>query len=107
MKLLSLKVPDALDHRLAHEASCRKSTKSEVVRKALQAFLAETGSEQAGSALTLAKDLAGCITGPSDLSVNPTHLKRFGRPYTGKRSATQVFRPKGFRLKAEVPNTSV
>lgn len=89
MKLLSLKVPDALDHRLAHEASCRKSTKSEVVRKALQAFLAETGSEQAGSALTLAKDLAGCITGPSDLSVNPTHLKRFGGPYTGKRKQTR------------------
>lgn len=89
MKLLSLKVPDALDHRLAHEASCRNSTKSEVVREALNAFLTETGGEQAGSALTLAKDLAGCVTGPSDLSVNPTHLKQFGGPFTGKRKHTR------------------
>jgi predicted transcriptional regulator len=88
MKLLSLKVPDALDHRLTHEASCRKSSKSEVVRKALHAFLADTGSGQAGSALTLAKDLAGCVIGPPDLSVNPSHLKQFGRSFTGKRKRT-------------------
>lgn len=85
MKLLSLKVPDALDHRLAHAASCRKSTKSEVVREALGAFLAEAGGSQAGSALTLAKDLAGCVAGPSDLSVNPAYLKQFGRRLTRKR----------------------
>jgi predicted transcriptional regulator len=89
MKLLSLKVPDALDHRLTHAASCRKSSKSEVVRDALIAFLAETGGDRAGSALTLAKDLAGCVTGPSDLSVNPAHLKQFGRPFTGKRKHTR------------------
>lgn len=89
MKLLSLKVPDALDHRLAHEASCRKSSKSEVVREALNAFLAEAGGGQAGSALTLAKDLAGCVTGPSDLSVNPAHLKQFGRSFERKRKSTR------------------
>ena len=102
MKLLSLKVPDALDHRLAHAALCRKSSKSEVVREALNAFLADTGGGQVGSALILAKDLAGCVTGPSDLSINPAHMKQFGRSFTGMRSSTQ-----GFRLKAEVPNTSV
>lgn len=85
MKLLSLKLPDTLDHRLTHAASCRKSSKSEVVREALNAFLAEFGGEQAGSALTLAKDLAGCVAGPADLSVNPSHLKQFGRASTRKR----------------------
>ena len=89
MKLLSLKVPDALDHRLAHVASCRKSSKSEVVREALNAFLAETGGDQAGSALTLAKDLAGCVTGPADLSVNPAHLKQFGHLFSDKRKRTR------------------
>ena len=93
MKLLSLKVPDSLDHRLAHAASCRKSTKSEVVREALNAFLAETGDEQAGSALTLAKDLAGCVTGPSDLSVNPVYLKQFGRPLTQSSLPRSRFTP--------------
>lgn len=89
MKLLTLKVPDALDHRLTHAATCRKSTKSELVREALDAFLAETGGEQAGSAFVLAKDLAGCIAGPSDLSVNPAHLKQFGRPPLRKRKSTR------------------
>ena len=89
MKLLSLKVPDALNHRLTHASTCRKSIKSEVVREALHGFLAESGGEQAGSALTLAKDLAGCVTGPSDLSVNPTRLKQFSRPFTRKRKHTR------------------
>ena len=85
MKLLSLKVPDTLDHRLAHAAARRKSSKSEVVRDALEAFLAEFGGERAGSALTLAKDLAGSVSGPVDLSVNPSHLKQFGRISPRKR----------------------
>lgn len=85
MKLLSLKLPDTLDYRLTHAAACRKSSKSEVVRDALEVFLAKAGSEQAGSALILAKDLAGSISGPADLSVNPSHLKQFGRVSPRKR----------------------
>jgi predicted transcriptional regulator len=87
MKLLSLKLPDTLDYRLAHAASRRKSTKSEVVREAIAAYLAETGKDDAGSALTLAKDLAGIVTGPADLSTNPAHLKHFGRPSFARGSA--------------------
>ncbi len=80
MKILSLKVSDTPDHRLTHAAFSRKSTKSEVVREAIAAFLENAGKGPEGSALMLAKDLAGSITGPADLSVNPTHLKQFGRP---------------------------
>ena len=86
MKILSLKVSDTLDHRLTHAASSRKSTKSEVIREALAAFLDHAGKGQDGSALILAKDLAGSIAGPADLSVNPAHLKQFGRPLRRKRT---------------------
>lgn len=89
MKMLSLKVSDTLDHRLAHAASSRKSTKSEVIREALTAFLENAGRGQDGSALMLAKDLAGSITGPVDLSVNPAHLKQFGRPPRRKRAGVR------------------
>ncbi|MDH4154945.1 MAG: ribbon-helix-helix protein, CopG family [Nitrospira sp.] len=86
MKILSLKVSDTLAHRLTHAASSRKSTKSEVIREALVAFLEHAGKGQGGSALMLAKDLAGSITGPADLSVNPAHLKQFGRSPRRKRA---------------------
>ncbi len=89
MKMLSLKVSDTLDHRLAHAASSRKSTKSEVIREALAAFLENAGQEQGVSALMLAKDLAGSITGPADLSVNPAHLKQFGRSPRRKRTGAR------------------
>lgn len=89
MKMLSLKVSDTLDHRLAHAASSRKSTKSEVIREALAAFLENAGKGQDGSALMLAKDLAGSITGPADLSVNPAHLNQFGRSSRRKRTGVR------------------
>jgi predicted transcriptional regulator len=89
MKMLSLKVSDTLDHRLAHAASSRKSTKSEVIREALAAFLENAGKGQDGSALMLAKDLAGSITGLVDLSVNPAHLKQFGRSSRRKRTGVR------------------
>ena len=89
MKTLSLKVSDTLDHRLAHAASVRKSTKSEVIREALSAFLESAGKGQDGSALILAKDLAGSITGPADLSANPVHLKQFGRSIKRKRAGVR------------------
>jgi predicted transcriptional regulator len=75
MKSLSLKLPDTLNHRLTHAAASRKSSKSDVVRDALEVFLA----------LSLAKDLAGSVSGPADLSVNPSHLKQFGRVAPRKR----------------------
>jgi hypothetical protein len=89
MKLLSLKVPDSLDHRLTHAASCRKNSKSEVVCEALTAFLAETGGEEAGSALTLAK--------PS-LVVSRAHRTYRSTPLTYSGSAVHI-RASGFLLR--------
>jgi predicted transcriptional regulator len=79
MKTLSLKLPESLDARLTAAARRRGQSRSAVVREALEAML---GSDKAGrseSCLDLAADLAGCVAGPGDLSVNPEHLRGYGR----------------------------
>ncbi len=79
MKMLSVKVSNTLDAKLALMAQQRGASKSVVIREALEAFLKRDGRVRAGSALDLAKDLAGCLSGPGDLSSNKKYLKDFGR----------------------------
>ena len=79
MRTLSVKLPNALDAKLAAMAEQQRTSKSAVVRLALEALLDRNGRPRARSALALAKDLAGCVAGPEDLSVNPRHLVGFGR----------------------------
>jgi len=79
MKTLSVKLPDGLDARLTAMARRRKTTKSTVVRKALEQSLQDNRTVKRGSALDLVRDLVGCVSGPGDLSVNKTHMKNYGR----------------------------
>ena len=79
MKTLSVKLPDGLEARLTVAARQRKTTKSTLVRKALQEALRQSGKSKPGSALDLARDLVGCVGGPGDLSVNKAYFKTFGR----------------------------
>ncbi len=79
MKSLSLKLPDVLDAKLAAVARRRGASKSAVVREALEAYVAHGGKVVPGSALDLARDLAGCLEGPGDLSYNKWHMRGFGR----------------------------
>ncbi|HEV8585638.1 MAG TPA: hypothetical protein VGT02_11775 [Methylomirabilota bacterium] len=79
MKTLSVKLGDGLSAKLTAAARRRRTTRSSVVRKALQDALRETGKPRRGSALDMARDLAGCVAGPVDLSVNKRHLKGYGR----------------------------
>lgn len=79
MKTLSVKLPDGLDAKLTAAARRRRTSKSVVARKALESALRESTKPKAGSVLDLVHDLAGCVDGPSDLSVNKTYLKTFGR----------------------------
>ncbi len=80
MKTLSLKIPEKLDQRIAHEVARRKIAKSTLVREAIEKHLASpaTPGKQA-SFLDLAGDLIGRRKGPSDLSTNPKHMAGFGR----------------------------
>lgn len=79
MKTLTMKLGDALAAKVLALAKRRGTTRSAVVRDAITACIEKRRGAPMGSALALAKDLAGCVTGPADLSSNQTHLRRFGR----------------------------
>ena len=83
MAVISLKLTEDLDAQLTAQAQRRRLSKSELVRRALTAFL--QSSERGGdglppqSAADLLADLVGCCEdGPADLSSNPAHLSDFG-----------------------------
>ena len=83
MAVISLKLTDALDAQLTAQAQRRRLGKSELVRRALTAFLqtSEQGGDglQPQSAADLLADLVGCCEdGPADLSSNPAYLADFG-----------------------------
>ena len=80
MKVLSLKLPDTLDRRLAAVVKRRGIQKSTVVRQAIEQYLSESHEVRHGSFLDLAGDLVGCVKdAPADLSSNPRHLGDFGK----------------------------
>jgi len=83
MAVISLKLTEALDAQLTEQAQRRHLSKSELVRRALTAFLQspEQGVDDSAqpSAADLLADLVGCCEGgPADLSSNPAYLADFG-----------------------------
>lgn len=79
---ITIKLPVALDEQLQLASQERQLSKSELVRCAIAAYLAQDASVQprAASALQLAGDLVGCFEGgPPDLASNPEHLANFGK----------------------------
>jgi predicted transcriptional regulator len=79
VKTLTFKLDDALCAQVVALAKRRRMTQSAVVRDAIKAALEKRKGAPVGSALALAKDLAGCVTGPADLSTKKAHLGGFGR----------------------------
>jgi metal-responsive CopG/Arc/MetJ family transcriptional regulator len=78
MSTLSLKMPEELATRLAAAARRRGTTRSALVRDALESYLRKV-SVGNGSAADLARDLIGVVEGPRDLSERSKHMKGFGR----------------------------
>jgi Arc/MetJ-type ribon-helix-helix transcriptional regulator len=83
MAVISLKLTEALDAQLTEQAHRRRLSKSELVRRALTAFLQTSELDVEGSssqsAADLLADLVGCCEdGPADLSSNPAYLSDFG-----------------------------
>ena len=78
MKTLSLKLPEELDIRVGAMAKQRGSSKSEVVRSALEAYLASEAPTFTGSALDLAGNLVGALEGPVDLSYHQNYMRGYG-----------------------------
>ena len=81
MNTLTIKLPADLDAELQLASQRNKVSKSELVRRAIAAYIEPTGGlGQPASALSLAGDLVGCFSGgPGDLATNPKHMRDFGR----------------------------
>ena len=79
MRTISLKVPDSLDAQLERVAADRGTSKSELVRQALEVHLDGLLGAGERTIASLAEDLAGCVRGPADLSTSPAWLEDFGR----------------------------
>ena len=80
MKTLTVKVPEALDARLNALARRQSVGRSMIVRRALVRYLASVeGRSSEATFLNLARDLAGSVEGPRDLSTAQRHMKGYGR----------------------------
>jgi predicted transcriptional regulator len=75
MRTVSFKLPEDLDDALNELARTRRSSRSALVREALE-FLAK-GNRR--SVTALAGDLAGSVEGPSDLATNRKHMSGYGK----------------------------
>jgi predicted transcriptional regulator len=79
MKTISLKVSGALNEKLAALARQRRTTKSAVIREALEAFCTDGEKRRRTSWLDRIRDLVGSVEGPGDLSVNKKYMEGFGQ----------------------------
>lgn len=81
MMTLTLKISEQLGQELERASQRAKLSKSELARRALARYMAQSGEpETFVSALDQAGDLVGCFKGgPRDLASNPKHLVDFGK----------------------------
>lgn len=82
MNTLTIKVPPELEQQIAAASHSEQITKSELVRRAVAAYVTRHPRTAAGfvSALDQAGDLAGCFEGgPKDLATHSKYMKDFGK----------------------------
>lgn len=79
MKILTVKVPETLDLKLAAVAAKRGESKSNLIRTAINSILKADETVTSNSCLDIAIDLVGSVEGPSDLSSNKKHLNGYGK----------------------------
>ena len=75
MKTLSLKLHESLLEKLDTAARKRGESRSALLREAIEMVIEGENQIQDGTCLELAKDLAGCVSGPKDLSFNKSRIK--------------------------------
>lgn len=75
MRTVSFKLPEQLDDALSDLARRRRSSRSALVREALEGLTA--GGRRSVTAAVDA--LVGPLDGPTDLSTNPKHLTGYGK----------------------------
>ena len=74
MRVVSIKLPEALDEQLTEIARRRNASRSAILREALESFA--RGSRR--SVVQAAGDLVGSVSGPKDLSTNPKRIAGYG-----------------------------
>ena len=74
MRTVSIKLPKDLDQALTDLARRRHTSRSALLREAVERLTREA-RKTVGE---LASDLMGSVSGPSDLSTSPRHMKGFG-----------------------------
>ncbi len=75
MRTVSFKLTEELDDALSELARERRSSRSALVREALESLA--KGKRRSFTAL--AADLVGCVEGPSDLASNRKHMMGYGK----------------------------
>jgi predicted DNA-binding protein len=78
MPTITCKVSPELDARLTAASRARRTTKSTIVREVLEASLSDRPATKRLRAYDVVKHLAGCLSGPRDLSHASRHLDDFG-----------------------------
>lgn len=78
MKTLTVKLREELVARLEALADERQTTKSDLVRSALE-ILVRDKPQQGPSCYELSEDLSGTVDGPADLSSGKRHMKGYGQ----------------------------
>ena len=78
-RTISVKIPRPLAVRLSAAVRRRKTSRSAIVREALEGHLQSQPSDHAGTFLDLAGDIVGSVSGPADLSTNKGRLRGYGR----------------------------
>jgi hypothetical protein len=79
MKTISLKVPDELVSRMDAAARAKRTSRSALLREALEEKLEVIASKTPPSLYERSVDLCGKGgSGLGDLASNPEHLKEFG-----------------------------
>ena len=79
MKTISIKLPDDLLAKIQYAAKKKGETRSAFIRESVEESLSREKNPSTGSCLDHARDLAGCVQGPPDLSTNPAHMDHYGR----------------------------
>jgi predicted transcriptional regulator len=75
MRVVSIKLPEALDEQLSEIARRRNASRSAILREALEAFARSSNP----SVAELAADLAGSLKGPRDLSSHSKYMEGYGK----------------------------
>ena len=74
VRTVTLKLPEDLDQALTELAGLLDTSRSAVIREAIVAFMRDRGATVGA----LARDLAGSLDGPGDLSTSAEHMAGYG-----------------------------